>query len=67
MLILGAREDNTVFEEGGLGVGGRQMETDWPRAEGAALRSSEGLFRALGVGWAEWGGSGAASSGTELN
>lgn len=63
------RKDNTVFEEGGLGVGGRQMETDWPQAEGAALRSSEGLFRAPGGG-AEWGGgrrSGAASSGTELN
>lgn len=45
------RKDNTVFEEGGLGVGGRQMETDWPQAEGAALRSSEGLFRApVGVG-----------------
>lgn len=50
------RKDNTVFEEGGLGVGGRQMETDWPQAEGAALRSSEGLFRAPGGGLSGVGG-----------
>lgn len=46
VLILGVREDNTVFQKGEQGVGARKTETAWLRAEGAALQSSEGLFRA---------------------
>lgn len=46
VLILRVREDNTVFQKGEQGVGARKTETAWLRAEGAALQSSEELFRA---------------------
>lgn len=46
VLILGVKEDNTVFQKGEQGVGARKTETAWPRAAGAALQSSEGLFGA---------------------
>lgn len=62
------REDNTVFEEHGLGLRWKKMET---RRIGHGLRelpcSHQRGFSWYMMGWGEGVGPAAASSGTELN
>lgn len=46
VLVLWMREDNTVFEESGLGLWWKERwrRAEWPWTAGADLRSSEGFF-----------------------
>lgn len=46
VLVLWMREDNTVFEEGGLGLWWKERwrRAEWPWTAGTALRPSEGFF-----------------------
>ena len=68
VLILWMSEDNTVFEEHGLGLWWTQMER---RRIGHGLQvlpcGHQRGFSRYRMGWGEGVGPGAASSGTELN